>query len=331
MRLLPENSIFSGRELSVGERVAVSVPIAIAAALAAYIAFQIVPDMVARDFTYPWRGARALLAGENPYDTIRPTGPPPEDHWFMYPLTAPLAVVPLAWLPAQVGGAIFAGLGAGLLAFVLSASGGMKPFLMFLSPSFGFAIVLGQWSPLLVAAALAAPLSWALVCKPTIGLPLFLYKPTWRMAILCTAFLLVSLVVQPTWPFDWWRNSQRLEGHYIPIIRPLGFLCLLALLRWRRPEARLVAGMSMVPQNLYFYDQVPLFLAATTVRRTVVLVALSWAAWWLGKIGCETPQFCGAESELWVILLMYLPATFMALVSGEEWRSWRERMRARNR
>ena len=301
---------------------AISIPIAIAAALAAWIAFQIVPDMVARDFTYPWRGARALLAGQNPYDVIRPTGPPPDDHWFMYPLTAPLAVVPIAWLPAQVAGAIFSGLGAGLLAFVLSAKGGMRSFVIFLSPSFGFAIVLGQWSPLLMAAALAAPLGWALVCKPTIGLPLFLYKPTWRAAILCSAFLLLSLIVQPTWPLDWWRNSQRLEGHFIPVLRPFGFLCLLALIRWRRPEGRLVAGMSMVPQNLYFYDQVPLFLAATTVRRTLLMVGLSWAAWWLGRVGCETPQFCGNESEVWVILLVYLPATLMALGTDAEWRAW---------
>ena len=245
-------------------------------------------------------------------------GPPPNDHWFMYPLTAPLAVLPLAWLPAQLAGALFSGLGAGLLAFVLSRTGGLHSLLMFLSPSVGFAVVLGQWSPLLVAAALFAPLSWALTCKPTIGLPLFLYKPTWHMAVVCTAFLLVSLAIQPTWPLDWWRNSQLLERHYVPALKPFGFLCIFALLRWRRPEARLVAGMSLVPQNLYFYDQVPLFLAATTVRRTILLLILSWCAWWGARIGCETPQFCGVEAEPWVILLMYVPATAMALFDKED-------------
>ena len=205
---LPENSIFSGRELSRGERIAVSIPVAVAAAIAAWLAFQLVPEMIARDFTYPWWGARALLDGKNPYDAIRPTGPPPNDMWFMYPLTAPIAVLPFTFLPAQVAGALFSGLSAGILAFVLSAKGGLRQFVFFLSPSFGFAIVLGQWSPLLVAAALSWPLSWALVCKPTIGLPLFLYRPSWRAAIMCGAFLILSLLVQPSWPLDWWRNSQ---------------------------------------------------------------------------------------------------------------------------
>ena len=307
-----------------------AIPIAVAAAIAAWLAFQRVPEMLARDFTYPWWGARALLAGQNPYDVIRPVGPPPNDMWFMYPLTAPLAVAPLAPLPAQVAGALFSGLSAGLLAFVLSATGGLRSFLLFLSPSFGFAIVLGQWSPLLVAAALAWPLSWALVCKPTIGLPLFLYRPSWRAAIACTAFLVITLVIQPSWPLDWWRNSQRLDGHFIPLLRPFGFVAVLALLRWRRPEGRLVGTMTLVPQNLYFYDQLPLFLAATTVRRTLLLILLSWSAWWIGRIGCATPRYCGPESELWIILLMYLPATFMALLAPGEAKQLLQRIRARS-
>jgi hypothetical protein len=327
---LPENSIFSGRELSRGERIAVSIPVAVAAAIAAWLAFQLVPEMIARDFTYPWWGARALLDGKNPYDAIRPTGPPPNDMWFMYPLTAPIAVLPFTFLPAQVAGALFSGLSAGILAFVLSAKGGLRQFVFFLSPSFGFAIVLGQWSPLLVAAALSWPLSWALVCKPTIGLPLFLYRPSWRAAIMCGAFLILSLLVQPSWPLDWWRNSQTLDGHFVPLLRSLGFLPALALVRWRRPEGRLVGAMTVVPQNLHFYDQLPLLLAATTMRRLLLLIALSWCAWWVGRIGCETPRYCGPESEIWIILLMYVPAALMALFTPEEARMLLGRVRRRS-
>lgn len=316
--MIPAESIFSGRELTRGERIAIAIPIAIAAALAALIAFQLVPDMVARDFTYPWRGARALLAGENPYDVIRPTGPPPDDHWFMYPLTAPVAVLPLGFLPAHAAGALFSGLSAGLLTFVLTSSGGIRRLVLLLSPSFGFAIVLGQWTPLLVAAAFAIPLHWALVCKPTIGLPLFLYRPSWIAAAQCGVLAVITLLIQPSWPLDWWRNAQSLDGHYVPLLRPFGFIAILALWRWRRAEARLVAGMSAVPQNLYFYDQLPLFLAATTVRRQIILITLAWMAWWVGRIGCETPFYCGPESERWVILLIFVPATIMALFEDRE-------------
>lgn len=317
-RFIPENGIFSGRELTVSERIAIAIPIGFAAGLAAWIAFHLVPDMVARDFTYPWRGARALLAGQNPYDVIRPVGPPPNDHWFMYPLTAPIAAMPLAWLPARLAGAIFAALGASFLAFALSRTGGLRSLLLFFSPSLGFAIVLGQWPPLIIAAALVIPLSWALVCKPTIGLPLFLYRPSWGAAALCTAFLLLSVLVLPTWPLDWWRNARALEGHYIPALRPFGFLALAALLRWRKPEARLVAGMSLVPQNLYFYDQLPLLLAATTTTRRLLLVLLSWIAWLMAHAGCETPWYCGREAEPWVILLIYVPAAVMTLLGPGE-------------
>lgn len=326
---LPPDSIFSGRALARRERVAIAILIGVAAALAAWIAFQLVPAMEARDFTYPWLGARALLSGLNPFDAVHPAGPPPRDHWFMYPLTAAMAVAPIAWLPAQVAGALFSGIGAGALAFVLSREGGMSSFWLFLSPSFGMAVVLGQWSPMLMAAAIAAPLAWLLTCKPTIGLPLYLFRPTRLSTVLCLVFVLASLVLHPTWPMDFLRNSRTVQEHHIPLFRPFGILCGLALLRWRRPEARIVVGMSAVPQNMYFYDQLPLFLVATTAARRVLLVALSWVAWFGARIGCETPQYCGREAERWVILLVYVPAAMMVLLDRTSTRWLRERLAPR--
>ena len=84
--------------------------------------------------------------------------------------------------------------------------------------------------------------------------------------------------------------------------------------------------MSLVPQNLYFYDQLPLFLAATTTNRRLLLIILSWAAWWGGRLGCETPWYCGPETERWVILLIYVPATAMALLGDDEMSWLRRRM-----
>jgi hypothetical protein len=47
-------------------------------------------------------------------------------------------------------------------------------------------------------------------------------------------------------------------------MRPGGALLLLALLRWRQPEARLLAAMSLIPQTGGLYDTVPLFLIPRT-------------------------------------------------------------------
>src|SRR6185369_13491046 len=133
-----------------------------------------------------------------------------------------------------------------------------------LSVPFALATVLAQWSPLLIAGALAAPLAWALTCKPTLGIALFAYRPGWRSAIVAGAMLALAFTLQPNWVGEWLVAARTVVAHPAPVMKAWGFVPLFALLRWRRPEARLVAVMSLVPQNLYFYDQLPLWLVART-------------------------------------------------------------------
>jgi hypothetical protein len=52
-----------------------------------------------------------------------------------------------------------------------------------------------------------------------------------------------------------------------------GPIVLLALFRWRRPEARLLAGLVCVPQTFSSYDSLIVFLAADTRRDALLLVA----------------------------------------------------------
>jgi len=321
--LVPPTSIFSGRPLERRERAALAVLIGVAAGLAAALAFLRVPEMLARDFTYPWWGARALLDGQNPYEVIRPRGPAPYDMWFMYPLTAAMAVTPLALLPAPVAGILFTALGAAAFTYVITANGLGRAWVL-LSPSFGLAVVLAQWTPLLVAAAFATPLAWALACKPTIGAALFAYRPRVRTAVIVASFVALAFIVQPDWLAEWLRTARTVGGHPAPAFRPLGALALLALLRWRRPEARLVAVLALVPQNLYFYDQLPLWLAARNGRQALLLTVTCWVAAVIVHAQCPVPGSCGAEGERWVILLLYLPAAAIALFD----RSSFERIRA---
>jgi hypothetical protein len=307
-------SIFSGRPLATSERLVIAVTLGLGAGLAAFLAFRVIPGMFTRDFTYPWRAARALLAHQDPYMVIMPSGPPPFDMSFMYPITAGIAALPFAFLAPQLAGALFVALSCGVLAFLLMRRGLGQCWLL-LSVPFGLAIVLAQWSPLLMAGALTVPLSWVLVCKPTIGLALFAWRPSWKSAAVCSAFVAIVFAVNPFWVGEWWNAARSVPGHGAPITHPFGFLPLIALVRWRNPAARLVVIMTLVPQNLDFYDQLPLFFAATTGVEMFGLTALSWIAWGGTRLQCSDAYFCGTQAAPWIIGLLYLPATLLVLRS----------------
>ena len=255
---------------------------------------------------------------------IRPSGPYPYESVFPYPLTAALAVLPFAFVPAAIGGALFFGLSAGAMAYALSRDG-LGRFWVFCSAPFGMALALGQWSPLMVAATLLSPLAWALACKPTLGAALFAYRPSWRTALMGAALVALSLLVIPGWPQEWLHAVFAGPHHRAPIARPLGVLALLALLRWRSPEGRLVGLMACVPQNLYFYDQLPLWLAARSGRSAFALTVSSWIAVIGMRLNCRSELFCGAEAEPWVLGLIYLPATAIVLAEGD-WRPLVDRL-----
>jgi hypothetical protein len=318
-------SIFTGRPLQPRERVALAFLIGVGAAVGAFIVFASQPEFLAKDFTYPWRAARALLGGDDPYRVIRPGGPYPFESVFPYPLPAAIVTIPFALLRVEVGGALFFGLSAGAMAYALSRDG-MGRFWVFCSAPFGMALALGQWSPLMVAAALLSPLSWALACKPTLGAALFAYRPSRRTAVLGAVLVAASLVVMPRWPAEWLGAVFEGPHHRAPIARPLGVLALAAFIRWRSPEGRLVGLMACVPQNLYFYDQLPLWLAARSGRASFALTVASWLAYAGTRLNCRSELFCGREAEPWVLGLIYLPATLLVLADGD-WRVLARRLR----
>jgi hypothetical protein len=303
-------SIFSGRDLARSERVQIAVLIGVAAGLVAWLSYPIIPEHGARDLMWPLRGARQIVAGINPY-SVPPVDRPEETFWFMFPMTAVLLVMPLAWLKSTVAGVVFVTLTSGWLAYALTRSGGLSRCWLFLSPGYLLAVVLGQWSPLLIAAALTGPVwAWLLTAKP-IGFALFLWRPTWRGVAVCVAFLALTLAVLPSWPLDWIRNAQLVPRHPAPFLAPWGALVLVALLRWRSQDARLVVTMAALPQHLYFYDQLPLYLVARTGWRMALLAALGWVGWGLTKATCATPEYCGPEAVQWVMLLQFVPAALM--------------------
>src|SRR6188474_3483813 len=70
------------------------------------------PMLLAKDFTTPYRAARALADGHNPYDVIKPVGVFPFDEKFLYPLPTAIATLPLERFNVYTAGALFMGISA---------------------------------------------------------------------------------------------------------------------------------------------------------------------------------------------------------------------------
>lgn len=270
------------------------------------------------DFDQVWFAAQALWHGQNPYALI---GVDKVFTWkwpFYYPLPAVIMVAPLGLLPVLLARAVFAAVSVGALAWALTRDGWSRTP-AFVSMSFLVSLQLVQWSPLLAAALLTPALSWVAVAKPNWGLALVAAASSariWVPLIAGTALMtLVAFAVQPGWVRAWWPLVQSAEHFRAPIVYPMGFAMLAALLRWRRPEARLLLVIACLPQTPGFYDALLLFTIPRTWRESWVLVACSYltfaamsmfAPWandaaWMQDI---------ARLTLWC---MYLPCVVMVL------------------
>ena len=226
--------------------------------------------------------ARALLDGANPYSAVGPQGTYYQLAWpQVYPLPAILLVLPFVALPHTLAVVLFSGVSAALLAYAV-ARDGYRRLPLFLSTSLVVATMLGQWSPLLTAAALMPTMGFLLVAKPTIGLALFLYRPSVRAAVGVALLVGVSLAVMPTWPLEWLERIRTHSERMIPPVTTfVGPLLLLGITRWKRPEARLFLALTFIPQTLTEYELLPLFLIAATLPEALVLAALTWLSFQL--------------------------------------------------
>jgi hypothetical protein len=140
---------------------------------------------------------------------------------------------------------------------------------------FYVASAISQGSPLFVAATVYPGLGVLFAAKPTIGLAVWLYRPQWRIAAAVAAFLVVSWVVQPSWPGEWMAGLGTATHIVAPITYPGGSLVLLALSRWRRPEARLLVALACVPHTTLLYEVLPLFLVPATCGQAALLAVLT--------------------------------------------------------
>jgi hypothetical protein len=283
---------------------------------------------VPSDFDQVWHGARALWRGENPYAVV---GPNNAVFWpwpLYYPLPAMLAVAPLAAMPVHLARAVFIGTGAGIFTWAITENGFARlPIL--LSVPFLHAVQLGQWSPLIAAMFVLPGLGWLAVAKPNVGIAVAAAAPSDRTRAVALVggglLLLASLVVLPRWPLDWLAAIRAAPHVTAPVTRLGGPLLLLALVRWRRPEARLLLLLGCMPQTPCYYEALPLLLVARGLRETVALVLLSDVSFVLSPQTLpDAPLATATAYARLVNLFYYLPALALVLRRPNEVpiRSW---------
>lgn len=271
------------------------------------------------DFGLIWFGARAMLAGSNPYELV---GPGLQFDWvypLLYPGTALVTGIPFAWLSENAASVAFVGVSSLLFSYgITRTSWHLLP--LFASEAFRQSVMAAQWS-LILTAALFLPWLAALVSvKPQSGVAVL--AATSRTGLKAAAIgsltlVLISLILIPSWPADWLALILEPTDHMRPrVLAPGGFLVLLLLTRWRRPEAWLIITLACLPQTLASYSLLILLTVASTFREAGALVLISTAG------GYADPYLVAGQptaDELYRLLAnvevatAFLPATLVVM------------------
>jgi hypothetical protein len=247
-----------------------------------------------------WFAAQAVLDDRNPYDLIGP-GREFDHQWQLYyPLPAVLLFTPLAPFPLLVTRVFMAAIGAGLLAYGV-ARFDARGLVVFLSRAFYVNAWYAQWTPLLVAMWFLPMLAALIAAKPTIGLVMLPGVRDWRSArrglVLGLVLTTIAFAVRPTWMSDW-TAALASNTHLRPWITvPGGAVLLLALLRWRRWEARLLAAFAIIPQTFHPLATLPIVLLPGSLPGKATIAALTYLPNWLlvrepfgSRLATATPE-----------------------------------------
>jgi hypothetical protein len=129
------------------------------------------------------------------------------------------------------------------------------------------------------------------------------------------ALLLISLAFFPGWPKSWLGRLHYTTYLRAPIVELGGVAILLVLLRWRRPEARLIALLACVPQVGSWYEALPVLLVPSTLNEAMVLASLSSLGWLAEDHLLTAPTEIEVNQQLraLVVAFVYLPAVIMVL------------------
>ena len=280
------------------------------------------------DFDQLWVGARALLAGRNPYAVVRANAPGPIGPFgynLYYPLPALLVVMPFAALPIIAARAAFSGCSFALLAYVLTRRR-WYPLAGLASGAALMTLTLAHWSALTTAAAVVPALSLVAATKPNAHVAVVASYQRWRTVLVSAAsgsvFFLAAFLIRPGWVGEW-LGAIHSDPNLRPIaFHPLGWLTLLALLRWKRRAARWLLVACLLPGTPVIYNALPLFAFPWSFRQTLVLALLSHAAMWPPLLAPPSGTGFAGYASIAVpslVLLLYLPVVgFLLLQPNDE-------------
>jgi len=256
------------------------------------------------DFDLLYNAAASLVRGESAYPTAAQS--------FPYPLPAVLLAVPFSFLPLALARPLFDILVGWAFAFALWRLRGPNGLLALMSGAYLFAMASSQTTPLMVAAILLPALGFLLAVRPNVSAALWIARPSWLAIPGAILFLGLSLAIQPSWPREWWMALPADNAFLAPpILRPMGFLLLLAAIKWRTPEARLLLGMAFIPQTTLPYELVALALIPANRLEMAVYVVGSWMA----VVASNHMQLAEWGSTGWPISLctVYVPMLYLVL------------------
>jgi hypothetical protein len=265
------------------------------------------------DYLMIWRATHIVLDGGDPYRLMWWMNLPALHTPFNYPLPAIGMGLPFVRLQQQIAAITFVACSAGLLGFAITRRDFDRVPIL-LSVPYVFAAQLSQTSFLILALALLPAAAGLTVMKPNIGLALLAWRPR-RWTVITGGLLLVgTILVSPQWPAEWLAFVRTSPTHHPPITTGIGVVALLAVVKWRRPEARLLIAMTLIPHGLDFYDELPLWLVASSRREALLLTGASWIGWlmWLATSnGAGAPHL--RDVAPWLVASLYVPCTWLIL------------------
>ena len=271
------------------------------------------------DFGVSWFGAKSMLHGIDPYPLVG-RGLTYDYRWpLVYPGTALVVLIPFALLAEKTAAILFVGLSTSLLAFGLTRkSWHLLP--LFATEAFMNSARLGQWSIVLTAALFFPWLAALSSAKPQASLPILAASRS-RSTFIAAALgsivlLLVSLILLPGWISEWYRLAAGLKNVNPPITRFGGFLILLVLVRYRRPESWLILALACLPQTPAWYGTLPLFTIPGAFVEAVMLAGVATLGGYIGAFVAPIPH-SAAELAAYIgglqVLTIYLPAVALVL------------------